>query len=261
MKGSLNSKPIRRGSFFLADKNCPLAYEPSGEDFLSPCLGEADVMRRVLTQTEFAKWLTQFSASNSKNGDSGLVAGGDFTRSERSKAGASRWINLSRAWMLEGILSSLPADDPRVQRCRAQQEAHRRARARSSDWRTLRRRPLARQLRSLSHDAARDREMTSGRFPRRPRVYYSSAVSFDSRRGAPPEGFQARRCQKSFQVASAASKNVEFCFSNIGNTYGVSRTRQSAFTVTAVLPQSPVTPRRRCTWFLWSNLRPIANNW
>ena len=43
--------------FFLADKNCPLAYEPSGEDFLSPCLGEADVMRRVLPPNEFAKWL------------------------------------------------------------------------------------------------------------------------------------------------------------------------------------------------------------
>src|SRR5881275_2668685 len=46
--------------FFLGDTNCPLAYEPSGEDFLSPCLGEADVMRRVLPQAEFAKWLTQF---------------------------------------------------------------------------------------------------------------------------------------------------------------------------------------------------------
>src|SRR5437870_10152035 len=46
--------------FFLVDANCPLAYEPSGEDFLSPCLGEADVMRRVLPQAEFGKWLTQF---------------------------------------------------------------------------------------------------------------------------------------------------------------------------------------------------------
>src|SRR6266508_539869 len=46
--------------FFLADKDCPLNYEPSGEDFLSPCLGEADVMRRVLPQTEFAKWLADF---------------------------------------------------------------------------------------------------------------------------------------------------------------------------------------------------------
>src|SRR5213595_880498 len=46
--------------FFLEDKNCPIAYEPSGEDFLSPCLGEADVMRRVLPQNEFAKWLKEF---------------------------------------------------------------------------------------------------------------------------------------------------------------------------------------------------------
>ena len=38
--------------YFSADKNCPLAYEPSGEDFLSPCLGEADAMRRVLSAEE-----------------------------------------------------------------------------------------------------------------------------------------------------------------------------------------------------------------
>src|SRR5439155_19743897 len=42
--------------FYLADKNCPLEYEPSGEDFLSPCLGEADVMRRVLPSRDFAVW-------------------------------------------------------------------------------------------------------------------------------------------------------------------------------------------------------------
>ncbi|MDQ6861859.1 MAG: DUF2891 domain-containing protein, partial [Verrucomicrobiota bacterium] len=35
--------------FYLADKSCPMNYEPSGEDFVSPCLGEADVMRRVLS--------------------------------------------------------------------------------------------------------------------------------------------------------------------------------------------------------------------
>src|SRR6266403_1603698 len=46
--------------FFLADKNCPLNYEPSGEDFLSPCLAEGDVMRRILSQGEFAKWLKEF---------------------------------------------------------------------------------------------------------------------------------------------------------------------------------------------------------
>src|SRR5207302_6190746 len=46
--------------FYLSDKNCPLAYEPSGEDFLSPCLGEADVMRRVLPSRDFARWLQVF---------------------------------------------------------------------------------------------------------------------------------------------------------------------------------------------------------
>ena len=34
--------------FYYQDRNCPLDYEPSGEDFLSPCLAEADFMRRVL---------------------------------------------------------------------------------------------------------------------------------------------------------------------------------------------------------------------
>jgi hypothetical protein len=46
--------------FYLGDKDCPLAYEPSGEDFLSPCLGEADVMRRVLPTAEFSRWLQTF---------------------------------------------------------------------------------------------------------------------------------------------------------------------------------------------------------
>ena len=33
--------------FHLRDRDCPLTYEPSGEDFLSPCLMEADLMRRI----------------------------------------------------------------------------------------------------------------------------------------------------------------------------------------------------------------------
>jgi hypothetical protein len=50
--------------FYLNDKNCPLAYEPSGEDFRSPCLGEADVMRRVLGRAEFAALANRFSAED-----------------------------------------------------------------------------------------------------------------------------------------------------------------------------------------------------
>src|ERR1700684_4227291 len=46
--------------FYRPDLNCPLSYEPSGQDFLSPCLAEADFMRRVLEPEAFSKWLTEF---------------------------------------------------------------------------------------------------------------------------------------------------------------------------------------------------------
>ena len=45
----------RSRDFYLNDRACPLAYEPSGEDFLSPCMAEADLMRRVLPAAEFAR--------------------------------------------------------------------------------------------------------------------------------------------------------------------------------------------------------------
>jgi len=50
----------RARDFFLSDRSAPVDYEPSGEDFLSPSLAEADVMRRVLPPAEFAKWLSEF---------------------------------------------------------------------------------------------------------------------------------------------------------------------------------------------------------
>ena len=53
----------RARDYYLKDRNCPLAYEPSGEDFLSPCLAEADVVRRILPPAEFAEWFTAFLAA------------------------------------------------------------------------------------------------------------------------------------------------------------------------------------------------------
>jgi len=50
----------RARDYYLHDRACPISYEPSGEDFLSPCLAEADVMRRVLSPTEFAPWFNAF---------------------------------------------------------------------------------------------------------------------------------------------------------------------------------------------------------
>ena len=113
--------------FFLADKDCPLNYEPSGEDFLSPCLGEADVMRRVLSQTEFAKWLNDFMPQIPKTGNGDWLKPVVSPDPSDPKLAHLDGLNLSRAWMLEGILSALPPDDRRRAALQAAADAHRRA--------------------------------------------------------------------------------------------------------------------------------------
>jgi hypothetical protein len=128
--------------FFMDDRNCPVAYEPSGEDFLSPSLGEADVMRRVLSPNEFAKWLGEFmpqipaglknsaarkNASPARTGSYNWLAPVTSPDPTDAKLAHLDGLNLSRAWMLEGILSALPNDDPRRPALQAAADAHRRA--------------------------------------------------------------------------------------------------------------------------------------
>lgn len=93
--------------YYLKDKACPLAYEPSGEDFLSPCLAEADAVRRVLPQAEFATWFRAFLPSV----DLTPTVVTDFTDGKLYHLAG---LNLSRAWMLDGILSRLPQSDPKL---------------------------------------------------------------------------------------------------------------------------------------------------
>jgi hypothetical protein len=113
--------------FFNADRNCPLNYEPSGEDFLSPCLGEADVMRRVLPQAEFAKWLDEFMPQIPRTGNGDWLKPVVSPDPSDPKLAHLDGLNLSRAWMLEGILSALPNDDPLRGALKAASDAHARA--------------------------------------------------------------------------------------------------------------------------------------
>ena len=46
--------------WYLPDRDYPVRYEPSADDFLSPALVEALLMRKVLSEEEFAGWLSQF---------------------------------------------------------------------------------------------------------------------------------------------------------------------------------------------------------
>ncbi|MXV37068.1 DUF2891 family protein [Flavobacteriaceae bacterium Ap0902] len=50
----------RAKDFYINDKRCPLGWEPSGYDFLSPCMQELDLMRKVLPETSFMAWLGGF---------------------------------------------------------------------------------------------------------------------------------------------------------------------------------------------------------
>src|SRR5580704_15506835 len=94
----------RARDYYLKDRNCPLSYEPSGEDFLSPCLAEADVVRRILPQAEFAAWFAAFLPRV----DLAPTRVADMTDGKLYHLAG---LNLSRAWMLAGILSALPPAD------------------------------------------------------------------------------------------------------------------------------------------------------
>lgn len=113
--------------FYLADKNAPLAFEPSGEDFLSPALGEADVMRRVLPPKEFAAWLKAALPQIPEQRNIDWLPVAVSPDPSDPKLAHLDGLNLSRAWMLEGILSGLPPADPRRETLAATAEAHRQA--------------------------------------------------------------------------------------------------------------------------------------
>ncbi len=115
----------RSRDFYGADRGCPLAYEPSGEDFLSPCLGEADLMRRVLPAAEFARWLTGFLPGLPEDGSSGWLEPGVVTDPTDPKLAHLDGLNLSRAWMLEGMAAGLPEGDRRIPGLRAAARVHR----------------------------------------------------------------------------------------------------------------------------------------
>lgn len=99
--------------FHEADVDCPLGYEPSGEDFLSPCLMEADLMRRVMDTEDFSAWLSKFLPQIPEDGSADWLEPGMVLDPTDGKLVHLDGLNLSRAWALEGIASALPLDDPR----------------------------------------------------------------------------------------------------------------------------------------------------
>ena len=86
--------------YYLEDQNCPASWEPSGEDFLSPCLEEANLMRRVLAPRSFDKWFEDFM---DKKDLKTLMTPADVSDRSDPKIVHLDGLNLSRASCFYGI--------------------------------------------------------------------------------------------------------------------------------------------------------------
>ena len=119
-----NAIVSRAKDFYAKDTNYPTRYEPSGQDFFSSCLNEADLMRRVFTAEEFSAWFDEYLPTL-KSGDGGNllepVIVSDVTDGYIVHLAG---LNLSRAWCLEGIASALPEGDARIELLSRSAQAH-----------------------------------------------------------------------------------------------------------------------------------------
>jgi len=114
----------RARAYYLDDRSCALGYEPSGEDFLSPCLAEADFMRRVLAPAAYADWLARFLPDIPRDGRADWLTPGIVTDRSDPKLAHIDGLNLSRAWMLQGMAHGLPGRDKRRAALLAAARAH-----------------------------------------------------------------------------------------------------------------------------------------
>lgn len=95
LKRSIVQSALR---FYSNDKGCPIGWEPSGYDFLSPCLQEIDIMRKILSSSDFDLWLADFLPALNE-GSMDLTPGQIRDRSD-GKLVHLDGVNFSRAWCL-----------------------------------------------------------------------------------------------------------------------------------------------------------------
>jgi len=98
--------------YFAHDAAAPATWEPSGADFFSPSLMEADLMRRVLPSKEFREWFAAFLPGVSQGIPGSLLDPATVTDRLDPQLVHLDGLNLSRAWCMKRIAASLPVEDP-----------------------------------------------------------------------------------------------------------------------------------------------------
>ena len=96
----------RAKDFYNNDTDYPITWEPSGFDFLSPCLEEAALMKRVLPTEEFKIWITNFLPQLELQ--SFTIKVGEVSDRTDGKLVHLDGVNFSRAWSLNYIAKDLP---------------------------------------------------------------------------------------------------------------------------------------------------------
>jgi hypothetical protein len=91
------------------------AWEPGGDDFLSPTLVEAECMRHVVSSADYARWLDQFLPRLLVKEPASLFTPATVSDRTDGKIAHLDGLNLSRAWCWRAIASTIPASDPRRQ--------------------------------------------------------------------------------------------------------------------------------------------------
>ena len=106
--------------YYANDRDCPVDWEPSGEDFLSPCLEEAALMSRVLPERKFARWLSEFLPGL---GEPDFLVPANVSDRSDPKIVHLDGVNLSRAWDLFIIANAID-DTELAERLRHLADAH-----------------------------------------------------------------------------------------------------------------------------------------
>ena len=107
--GDLELKQLiekRARDFYFNDENCPITWEPGGYDFLSPCLEEVDIMRRVLSSEEFTNWMDAFLPQLAD--DNYHLKVGEVIDRTDGKLVHLDGLNFSRAWIFYGLAKQYP---------------------------------------------------------------------------------------------------------------------------------------------------------
>lgn len=113
----------KASGWYLADRDAP-AWEPSGDEFLSATLMEAECLRRLLPPEEFAPWFKAFLPYAAQRRPASLFTPATVSDRSDGKIAHLDGLNFSRAWCWRELASALPAGDPLAAVAEASAQQH-----------------------------------------------------------------------------------------------------------------------------------------